>query len=280
VPRGTTSTFEAEGTAVSHIVGRADADGWSAATASDPSGYLQYGPYTTAPPATESTASFTLMVDNNSADNLRVVNLDVYDATAGVVRATRPVARRELQLPWTYQDFDVRFSATKLPNHLHEFRVWWNDVSYVRLDRVRVGTPRDLWAIAMSPLVFEAENGSHIIGRADADGWSAATALDPVGYLLYGPYTDQARPGARSATFRLMVDNATADNLRVVSLDVYDATAGVIRAQEDVHRQDLVAPFIYKDFRVTFNAVGGHLHEFRVWWDRTSYVRVDRVTLQ
>jgi hypothetical protein len=76
------------------------------------------------------------MVDNNTADDLRVVNLDVYDANRDDVLNERAVRRREFTGTWAYQDFAVSFtsaSASRL-----EFRVYWDDVSYVRVDKVTV----------------------------------------------------------------------------------------------------------------------------------------------
>ena len=57
-----------------------------------------------------------------------------------------------------------------------------------------------------------------------ADGWSANTIDDNPGYLAYGPYTTAVAAGAHVALFRLLVDNHTANNAPIVTLDVVDAT--------------------------------------------------------
>src|SRR6185369_12202579 len=59
-PRVSTLTFESESPEMRHIIGSADADGWSAATASWQPNFLQFGPYTTAIPKGQRVASFTM----------------------------------------------------------------------------------------------------------------------------------------------------------------------------------------------------------------------------
>jgi hypothetical protein len=130
-------TFQAE-TDFQHQMGRADADGWSASTSRDGKGYLNYGPYTTLLAAGPHTASFRLMVDNHTNDNLTVVTLDVFDATAGQVLAKMTVKRQQFTSSWSYQDFLLNFTSPG-QGHSLEFRTYWHDVSYVRQDSVTVG---------------------------------------------------------------------------------------------------------------------------------------------
>ena len=50
--------------------------------------------------------------------------------------------------------------------------------------------------------VYEAETAFlHIVGRADADGWSAATDLDEPGHLVYGPYAENWTSGPKELFF-------------------------------------------------------------------------------
>lgn len=99
-----------------------------------------YGPYAADWRGTSATATFSLMVDNNSADNLTVVVLDVYDATADRVLARREVHRREFTTAFSYQEFALTASLPNATNHRFETRVYWQDVSYVRVDKVTVET--------------------------------------------------------------------------------------------------------------------------------------------
>ena len=69
-------------------------------------------------------------------------------------------------------------------------------------------------------------NIGHLIGRADADGWSANVTQDAAGYLQYGPYTTQLGAGTHVAKWALMIDNNTLDDSAVVRLEVSDYTTG------------------------------------------------------
>ncbi|MFH1435484.1 MAG: hypothetical protein ABIJ56_07180 [Pseudomonadota bacterium] len=131
-------------------------------------------------------------------------------------------------------------------------------------------------------LVFEAEGPGmgHNCGRAEADGWSASTGPDEEAHMLFGPYTTDVPGGSRTAVFRMMVDNNSADNLRVVRLDVQDFTTESVLSERAVHRMEFSAAFVYQDFSLSFIATSDHSLEFRVWWDDTSYVRIDRVTVR
>ncbi len=138
-PAPTARVFEAESnTALGHARGRADGDGWSANTADDSAGHMSYGPYATDWGGGSGQAVFYLMVDNNLADDLVVVTLDAYDATAGQVLASREVHRKEFRSTGVYQRFAVDFGLDGRAGHRIEARVDWQDVSYVKLDKIVV----------------------------------------------------------------------------------------------------------------------------------------------
>lgn len=134
-------------------------------------------------------------------------------------------------------------------------------------------------------LSWSATSLPHLIGRADADGWSASAGgavIDPPGFLQYGPYTPQVPTGSRSAVWELMIDNHTFDNSTVVRLDLFDATTATVLAQRDVGRQEWTAPFEYQPFSMPFEldaARAGHQLEFRVYWTQRAYVRHKGVTV-
>ncbi len=130
-------------------------------------------------------------------------------------------------------------------------------------------------------LVFQAESQlSHQIGRRDGDGWSVNVRDTPNRYLSYGPYTRDVAAGNRTATFRLQLDNVTADNNRILTIDVYDADTGKILAKRELKRRDFSRAFEYKDFSLNFNAVAGHRLEFRTFWHGGSYAKQDWVTVR
>jgi hypothetical protein len=133
------------------------------------------------------------------------------------------------------------------------------------------------------PFVYETESLqlSKHVGRQDADGWSANTAWDPAGRLLHGPYATTWGAGPMTAVFRMMVDNVSADQYVVATLDVYDATANQVLASRQIRRNQFSTPLTYADFSLDFNLQGrsGHAIETRIWWNDISYLKVDKVTL-
>jgi len=129
--------YEAE-TDLMHIVGRAEADGWSAATGPDQAGHMAFGPYATDWPEEPLTATYRLMVDvaNNSQEE--VVTVDIFDATTSEILLSRPLLRNEFPANFQYQDFSVTFDMFGRSGHRMEARVYWHDISYVRLDKITV----------------------------------------------------------------------------------------------------------------------------------------------
>jgi len=120
----------------------------------------------------------------------------------------------------------------------------------------------------------------HTIGRAEADGWSASTALDAPGYLSFGPHVTLS-PGTFEVRYRLLVDNNTADNLTVARIEVSDFDASTVIASRDIRRTEFTAAGTYQDFALTFAAPApGHRVEFRTFWTDASYVRQARVEVR
>ena len=130
-------------------------------------------------------------------------------------------------------------------------------------------------------LVFEAEALNHHVGRQEADGWSASTPLDDRGHMTFGPYTALVPAGQRTASYRLQVDDVTATNHVVVTIDVFDATTGQVLAVSEVRRHAFTQPHVYQDLELTFTSPGqGHQLEFRTYWHDTSHVCQDKVTVR
>lgn len=131
-----------------------------------------------------------------------------------------------------------------------------------------------------STFTFEAERDlAHQRGRVDRDGWSCAVAADGLNFMSFGPYTRAIPAGPAVATFRLMVDNNTADDAPVVTIDVHDADSGRQLAERVIRRRAFGAAFTYQDFSLRFDAPGPNRLEFRTLWHDQSYVRQDRVVV-
>lgn len=132
--------------------------------------------------------------------------------------------------------------------------------------------------IVVNNWAFEAEKDlAHQIGRRESDGWGVNVRDTPNQFMSYGPYSTNIAAGKRTATFRLMLDNVTADNLRILTIDVYDAETKRILSQSGITRRQFNRAFAYQDFGLTFSAPPGQRLEFRTFWHGSSYVRQDKV---
>ena len=132
-----TRVYEAENQLL-HVVGRQEGNGWSANTVDDSPNHMAYGPYATDWPEAVLNVRFRLMIDVVSSMPEQVVSIDVYDATAGQVLVNRAVLRNEFAQPFMYQDFDITVDTSGRSGHAMETRVFFNDISYVRVDSVFV----------------------------------------------------------------------------------------------------------------------------------------------
>jgi hypothetical protein len=131
--------------------------------------------------------------------------------------------------------------------------------------------------------LFEAERDlQHRIGRRDAEGWSASPALDAAGFLTFGPYVTDLAPGARTATWRLLLDNPAGGGSRdsVATLECYDAQSGRVLSQRAILRRDFARAKAYQEFTLPFNAQAGQRMEFRLWWHDRAYLRQDWVRVR
>lgn len=128
--------------------------------------------------------------------------------------------------------------------------------------------------------LYQAEALNHDVGRADAEGWSATTPLDPPGYLTFGPYEAGVIGGPKTATFRLQIDNVAAGSDVVARIDVHDATSNFVNVSREIRRNEFAAPFAYQDFALSFTSITTHAYEFRVYFTDAAYLRQDWVRLE
>ena len=78
------------------------------------------------------------MVDVADSRNETVVRLEIYDADADEIIASRDVLRSDFNSAFEYHDFTIEFDTQSRSMHRFETRVYWRDISYVRLDSVTV----------------------------------------------------------------------------------------------------------------------------------------------
>lgn len=123
---------------------------------------------------------------------------------------------------------------------------------------------------------------SHGVGRVEGSGWSAVVSVDSVGYLSYGPYAENWGEGDVNVSFYLLVDNNTANNAIVATLDVYDVTTGETLKTKNIRRQDFAGALSSQAFTLPVSLAGraGHIMEARVLWLAESYMKMDRIVVK
>lgn len=125
-------------------------------------------------------------------------------------------------------------------------------------------------------LIFQSESHAyHQTGRLDGDGWSVRVGDPKDRAMNFGPYTTAVNPGQRTATFRLMIDNRSANNDHILTIDVYDANSDRVIASRKVTRGQFSSASAYQNFDLSFTAQSGQRLEFRTFWHGGAYVRQD-----
>jgi len=136
--RETSTRWEGEGSALSHKTGRLETDGWLCQTGIDaPNDHMIYGPYSTDVPAGPNVAEFRMKVDNNTANDDPVVDIDVRNATTGQILAARTITRTQFPVASNYVNFTLPFTMPA-DNQSIELRVFWRGTSYTKVDWVAV----------------------------------------------------------------------------------------------------------------------------------------------
>ncbi|UII24112.1 AbfB domain-containing protein [Fulvivirga ligni] len=140
---------------------------------------------------------------------------------------------------------------------------------------------QDLIILRETSQSWEAEGPAlgHNTGHIDGDGWLCQTGIDaPNQHMIYGPYVTTLPAGGNTANFRIKVDNNTANNDPMVTIDVRDATTGQGLASRIINRQDFATASTYNDFSLPFTIpADGHSIELRVFWHGGAYIKVDRL---
>jgi hypothetical protein len=128
---------------------------------------------------------------------------------------------------------------------------------------------------------YQAEGSqvSHGTGHIDGNGWLCQTGVDtPNAHMVYGPYATDIPAGQNTAFYNISIDNNTANNDVMVTVDVRDNTTGSTLASRDITRQEWKGTYAYQRFELPYNnSVAGHALEFRVYWYGRAYIKVDSV---
>jgi hypothetical protein len=136
--RETSTRWEGEGPQLSHKTGRPETDGWLCQTGIDaPNDHMIYGPYDNSIPAGPNVAEFRMKIDNNTANNDPVVDIDVRNATTGQVLASQTITRQQFPIAADYTNFTLPFTMPA-DNQSIELRVFWRGTAYTKVDWVAV----------------------------------------------------------------------------------------------------------------------------------------------
>jgi hypothetical protein len=136
--RETSTRWEGEGPLLGHKTGRLESDGWLCQTGIDaPNDHMIYGPYDASIPAGPNVAEFRIKVDNNTANNDPVVDIDIRNATTGQVLASQTITRLQFTIASDYVNFTLPFTMPAA-NQSIELRVYWRGTSYTKVDWVAV----------------------------------------------------------------------------------------------------------------------------------------------
>lgn len=206
------SRWEAEGASLGHGTGRLETDGWLCQTGIDAANaHMVYGPYDTSIPPGPNVAEFRMKVDNNTANNDPIVDIDVRNATTGAILAVQTITRQQFTAAGSYVNFTLPFTLTAANQSL-ELRVYWRGTSYTKVDWVAVqqnASSAEMYLFASlkgivnrtQPRIFSYEGDAFAEGQytwlqslglswtEPADKWSLITKYrsELLGLIVYDP---------------------------------------------------------------------------------------------
>ena len=128
--------WEAEGPSIGHKTGHLDGDGWLCQTGIDAANdHMVYGPYDTTLTAGSYVAEFRMKIDNNTANNDSVADIDVRDAATGATLAYQAITRQQFPIAANYTSLTLPFTMP-VSHHPIELRVYWRGRAYIKVDYV------------------------------------------------------------------------------------------------------------------------------------------------
>jgi len=130
--------WQAEGTFVSHNTGHLETDGWLCQVGVDAvNQHMIYGQNDKSVSMGLNVAEFRMKIDNNTLNNDPVADIDVRNATTGIVLATQTITRQQFTSANIYISFKLPF-IMPADSQAIELRVYWRGVAYTKVDWVGV----------------------------------------------------------------------------------------------------------------------------------------------
>lgn len=267
-------------------------------------------------PETPLDVYFSVFIDNNTYDDAVILILDVYDTAAKQVLTNWAITRK--QFPKAQAFNLLKLSITPSSTSHLELRVYYFGFAHVILDKIALVRPDQLQKPIMdasdlpdvhTPVSAEesseketpqeepeekptVEDQDGILGlflvahlphthpEAFADkGGKAIKATTREGFLAYGPYIEGLPSKALDVYFSLHVDNNTAENRHLLTLDVYDSLNQKILAEKQITRQQFPVAGKFVFFKLSFTPPAQSRLEFRILYKGYSYVAADKIVV-
>ena len=110
-------------------------------------------------------------------------------------------------------------------------------------------------------------------------GGKAIKATTREGFLSFGPYVEGLPSKPLDVYFSLQVDNNTADNRHLITVDIYDSFNQQIWAVKDITRREFPAAGEFVLFKLSFTPPAQSRLEFRIFYRGYSYVAADKIVV-
>ncbi|GAK58094.1 hypothetical protein U27_05067 [Candidatus Vecturithrix granuli] len=110
-------------------------------------------------------------------------------------------------------------------------------------------------------------------------GGKAIKATTREGFLAYGPYVEGLPNKPLDVYFSLQVDNNTADDRHILSVDIYDSLNQEIWAQKHITRREFPVAGEFVLFKLSFTPPTQSRLEFRIYYKGYSYVAADKIVV-
>ncbi len=122
-------TFAAK--ALFSLTGRVEGERRVAAQPQDKAGYLTFGPYV---PLRRGTYRIAMSYSSSAPPDTQIGTWDIFDASSGAQLAVYPLAGTS----GTAAEREVTFEAHNWGQHRFEFRAFWNGLSDLQVETVRI----------------------------------------------------------------------------------------------------------------------------------------------
>jgi len=123
---------------ISHVTGHLETDGWLCQVGVDAvNQYMVSGPNDKTVTMGLNVAEFRMKIDNNTLNNDPIADIDVRNATTGIVLTTQTITRQQFTAANSYISFKLPF-LMPADSQAIELRVYWRGVAYTKVDWVGI----------------------------------------------------------------------------------------------------------------------------------------------